>query len=326
MSGNCDKEEACGTCESAGTCDEKTKQAHEERLLRETLSRIRHKIFVLSGKGGVGKSSVAVNLATSLAVRGYKTGILDIDIHGPNISKMLGTEGTQLTGDAETGKMEPYRPYPLLKAVSMAGLLPDSDSPVIWRGPPQDGCDQAVPHGCELGRSRLPRCGFPPGTGDEPLSVAQLIPEADGTVIVTTPQEVALLDSRKCVNFAHRVNLPVLGIVENMSGLHCPHCNGFIPLFSQGGGKQAAEELDVPFLGSLPIDPLMPQRCDSGKPLVLLEEENELKQAIDGVVQRLIDRLEPPSVPRSSQECVREPSSKEGGEKRSDARGEIPEA
>ena len=132
----------------------------------------------------------------------------------------------------------------------------------------------------------------PPGTGDEPLSVAQLIPEADGAVIVTTPQEVALLDSRKCVNFARKLNLPVLGIVENMSGMRCPHCNGHIPLFSEGGGKSAAEELDVPFLAALPIAPDMPEHCDKGQPYVLNEAEGELKDAFQGMVNKVVEAVE----------------------------------
>jgi ATP-binding protein involved in chromosome partitioning len=266
-------------------------QADREQL-RGRMGRIRHKILVLSGKGGVGKSTVAVNLATSLAVRGYETGILDIDIHGPNVSKMLGLEGWALSSGGRKDKIAPFRPFPHLKVISMAGLLPDSDAPVIWRGPLKMAAIRQFLQDVDWGPLDFLVVDSPPGTGDEPLSVAQLIPEADGAVIVTTPQEVALLDSRKCVNFAKKLNLPVLGIIENMSGMRCPHCGGHIPLFSQGGGRTAASDLHVPFLGALPIAPDMPEHCDRGQPYVLIPEKNELKEAFEAVVQQLVDAVE----------------------------------
>ena len=291
-SDSCEKNSGCSSCSSANQCDEKTKKEHEDRLLHETLAQIRHKIFVLSGKGGVGKSTVAVNLATALSVRGYETGILDIDIHGPNVAKMLGLDGWPLSSGGKGEKILPFRPFPHLKAISMAGLLPDSDAPVIWRGPLKMVAIRQFLEDVAWGPLDFLVVDSPPGTGDEPLSVAQLIPDSDGAVIVTTPQEVALLDSRKCVNFAKKLNLPVLGIIENMSGMHCPHCNGFILLFSQGGGQKAAEELDVPFLGALPIDPDMVEHCDRGLPHVLIDEKNALKEAFDTIVDLLIQSLE----------------------------------
>jgi Mrp family chromosome partitioning ATPase len=288
----CDKDEGCNSCSSANQCDEKTKNEHEDRLLHETLSAIRHKIFVLSGKGGVGKSTVAVNLAASLAAKGYETGILDIDIHGPNVAKMLGVEGWMLSSAGSENKISPFRPFPHLKVITMAGLLPDSDSPVIWRGPLKMAAIRQFLQDVAWGALDFLVVDSPPGTGDEPLSIAQLIPDADGTVIVTTPQEVALLDSRKCVNFAKKLNLPVLGIIENMSGLHCPHCQGLIPLFGQGGGEKAAGELGVPFLGALPIVPDMPESCDQGHPYVLSEEESTLRDGFEEIVKRLVKDLE----------------------------------
>jgi len=288
----CEENSGCSSCNSANQCDEKTKKEHEDRLLQETLAQIRHKIFVLSGKGGVGKSTVAVNLATALSVRGYETGILDIDIHGPNVAKMLGLEGWSLSSGGREEKISPFRPFPHLKVISMAGLLPDSDSPVIWRGPLKMAAIRQFLQDVAWGSLDFLIVDSPPGTGDEPLSIAQLIPDADGAVIVTTPQEVALLDSRKCVNFAKQLNLPVLGIIENMSGMHCPHCNGFIPLFSQGGGEKAARELGVPFLGALPIAPDMPEACDRGQPYVLMEEKNDLNGAFEEVVKRLVEAVE----------------------------------
>lgn len=289
---SCDQSSGCSSCGSANQCDEKVKQEHEDRLLRETLQAIRHKVFVLSGKGGVGKSTVAVNLAASLAARGYETGILDIDIHGPNVSKMLGIEGWTLSSGGKQDKIAPFRPFPNLKVISMAGLLPDSDAPVIWRGPLKMAAIRQFLQDVDWGPLDFLIVDSPPGTGDEPLSVAQLIPEADGALIVTTPQEVALLDSRKCVYFARKLNLPVLGIVENMSGMRCPHCDGHIPLFSEGGGKSAAEELGVPFLGALPIAPDMPEHCDKGQPYVLSEHGAPLNGAFKEMVNRVIGAVE----------------------------------
>ncbi len=289
---NCEQNSGCSSCASAGQCDDETKKKHEDRLLEETLAQIRHKIFVLSGKGGVGKSTVAVNLATSLAMRGYETGILDIDIHGPNVAKMLGIEGWPLAAEEGQKKLLPIQPFPHLKVISMAGLLPDSDAPIIWRGPMKMVAIRQFLEDVAWGQMDFLIVDSPPGTGDEPLSIAQLIPDADGAVIVTTPQEVALLDSRKSINFAKQLNLPVLGLIENMSGLHCPHCNELIPLFSQGGGEKAALEMNVPLLGKLPIDPDMPSHCDKGQPHVLQDGENALKKTFDLMVDRLVETLE----------------------------------
>jgi Mrp family chromosome partitioning ATPase len=235
----------------------------------------------------VGKSTVAVNLAVSQASRGYETGLLDIDIHGPNVAKMLGLDGVRLSAAGGGEKIAPAEPYPRLMVISMAGLLPDSDAPVIWRGPLKMAAIRQFLGDVAWGKLDFLIVDSPPGTGDEPLSIAQLIPDADGAVIVTTPQAVALLDSRKCVNFAKQLKLPVLGIVENMSGMQCPHCRGSIPLFGQGGGQKAAVDLDVPFLGTLPIDPDMPLHCDQGQPHVLLDGTNDLKEAFEKIVDRL---------------------------------------
>ncbi len=290
---DCDKKTGCSTCPTADQCDDKTKQEHENLKLQETLSAIQHKIFVLGGKGGVGKSTVAVNLATILSARGYQTGILDIDIHGPNVAKMLGFEGVSFTGDENGEKILPFQVFPNLKAISMAGLIPNSDEPIVWRGPLKMAVIRQLIEDVAWGTLDFLIVDSPPGTGDEPLSIAQLIPNADGAVIVTSPQEVALLDSRKCVNFTKKLNLPVLGIIENMSGMNCPHCHEFIPLFGQGGGGKAAQELDVTLLGTLPIDPDMPELCDKGQPYILLEEESNYKKAFEEVSDNLLKKIKP---------------------------------
>jgi Mrp family chromosome partitioning ATPase len=262
----CDSLQDCPSCKQEGSCSEEEKQAHKERQLNENLSHIEHRIMVMSGKGGVGKSTVAANLAVSLARKGYEVGILDADLHGPNIPKMLGLDTEKMIGSPQG--MIPIYLYPNLKVLSMAFLLPNTDAPVVWRGPLKHGVFQQFLGEAEWGDLDYLIVDLPPGTGDEPLSIAHLIGKVDGSVIVTTPQEVALLDSRKAVVFSRMVHVPVIGIVENMGGFKCPHCGKDIDLFKIGGGEKAAVELQVPFLGRIPLDPEIVQNCDRGKPFV----------------------------------------------------------
>ncbi len=245
-----------GTCAVEGPPGKEEEQERERRL-QERLSTIHHRWLVLSGKGGVGKSTVAVNLACALADRGQTVGLLDVDIHGPNVAKMLGIEEWPL-GDGGDG-IEPVKVYRRVKAITMASLMPDPDKAIIWRGPRKMGVIRQFLTDVHWGELDHLVVDAPPGTGDEPLSAAQLIGKADGAIIVTTPQEVAVLDARKCVDFARTVHLPVVGIVENMSGMVCPHCQETIHLFGSGGGREAARELSVPFLGSIPLDPAVVQ-------------------------------------------------------------------
>ena len=258
----------------------------EEKALSETLSQIKHKVVVISGKGGVGKSTIAVNLAYGLAVRGQRVGILDVDIHGPNVAKMLGLDGQRLAPGAG-GRMAPLE-ADTIKVMSMASLLEDPDAPVVWRGPLKMSAIKQFLTEVEWGALDFLVIDAPPGTGDEPLSVCQLIPDLDGSIIVTTPQEVALLDSRKCVRFSELLNVPVLGIVENMSGLICPHCGGRIDLFKTGGGGKAAVELGVPFLGRLPIEPEIVSSGDEGRPFVHYNGESEAGRAMNAIVDRIV--------------------------------------
>jgi len=288
----CEKEISCSSCDRANRCPERVQEAHEARLLEAALALIRHKILVLSGKGGVGKSTVAVNLAVSLAAHGFRTGLLDIDLHGPNVPKMLGLDGWTLSSDARTGKVAPFRPFPRLKVVSMAGFLPSEDAPVIWRGPLKMLAIRQLLVEVAWGELDFLLVDAPPGTGDEALSIVQCIPDADGGLFVTTPQDLSVMDVKKCVAFARELRLPVLGILENMSGLPCPHCGRLIPLFRQGGGERAAEELGVPFLGSLPLSSEMPGHCDRGRPYVLRETTDPLIETLEQVRTRLVDALE----------------------------------
>ncbi|MDY6931789.1 MAG: Mrp/NBP35 family ATP-binding protein [Halobacteriota archaeon] len=259
----------CDTCSEAGECTDPKKRAIlEEKAVSDRMSKVKHKIMVMSGKGGVGKSTVAVNLALTLAANGFEVGLVDADIHGPNVPKMLGIKETFPTA-TEDGTILPVIVPPRLKVISMAFLLQSPDIPVIWRGPMKMTAIKQFLADVEWGELDYLIVDLPPGTGDEPLSVAQLIPDIDGSIIVTTPQEVALLDSRKSVNFARELKTPVIGIVENMSGLICPKCGEKIDLFKVGGGKRSASEMNVPFLGFIPIDPKIVEDADMGRPFIL---------------------------------------------------------
>ncbi|MCD6100726.1 MAG: Mrp/NBP35 family ATP-binding protein [Candidatus Marinimicrobia bacterium] len=269
-----------------------TTKKQEEQLKRisEKMSRIKNKLLVMSGKGGVGKTSVAVNLALALSSKGKSTGILDIDIHGPNVPKMLGIEGTVLYA-CEDG-IEPVRINRSLKAVSIALLTKDQDQPIIWRGPLKTALIKQFLGDVNWGDLDYLIIDAPPGTGDEPLSVCQLLPNLTGAIIVTTPQEVAILDSRKSVMFAQKLNTPVIGIIENMSGFRCPNCGTEIYLFGKDGGQKSAEELNIPFLGRIPMDPEIVKYEDRGKPFIIEREKTEAAKAFFQIVERIQERLE----------------------------------
>ena len=249
------------------------KEADEKAALRENMSRITHKIIVLSGKGGVGKSTVAVNLAVSLAEKKFKTGLLDIDIHGPSVPKLLGIEMGQILG-AREGKMAPVEYSECLKVISIGFLLQGRDDAVIWRGPLKYSVIKQFLGDVDWGDLDYLVIDSPPGTGDEPLSICQLIENADGAVVVTTPQDVALIDVRKSINFCKQLNMPIIGVIENMSGFTCPHCGKETDIFKNGGGKKMAEDMGIPFLGNIPIESQIVASGDSGSPFHNKTEHN----------------------------------------------------
>ncbi|WP_319508576.1 Mrp/NBP35 family ATP-binding protein [uncultured Methanolobus sp.] len=246
------------------------KKPEEPKLIRK-MRAIKKKIMVMSGKGGVGKSTVAANLAARLAERGHKVGLLDADIHGPSIPKMFGIEDHRPTVD-ENG-IVPISITENLSVMSVALLLEDRDAPVIWRGPAKMAAIKQFLEDVSWGKLDYLIVDLPPGTGDEPLSIAQLIEKMEGAVVVTTPQDVALVSVRKSIKFAEILKVPVIGIVENMSGIVCPHCDEMIDLFGKGGVEKAATDFNVPVLGELPMDPKIAEIEDSGKVHTDINEE-----------------------------------------------------
>jgi Mrp family chromosome partitioning ATPase len=286
-------EECEGTCEGcpgASTCDSARKVTGSAGLPQKVPIDVDHVVLVLSGKGGVGKSTVSVNLAYALAAHGFKVGLLDLDIHGPNIPKMLGVETHRL---ATFGTLiEPVRVTGNLAVVSMAFLLPDRSTPVIWRGPMKMSAISQFLGEVNWGPLNYLVVDLPPGTGDEALSIVQLAPNVRGAIIVTTPQDVATMDALKAAKFVEQLGLQVLGVVENMSGFVCPHCNKEIDLFGTGGGKKIAGELGVPFLGSIPLDPELRKAGDEGKPFIIRSKDSPTWKAVDRVMEELVRVVE----------------------------------
>lgn len=266
---------------------EQKKQGFDTQKIQDKMKAIRHKVVVLSGKGGVGKSTVSANLALALVRDGYSVGLLDVDIHGPSIPKLLGVEDEKPLSSGNA--IIPVEPLPGLKVMSMAFLVGDRDAPVIWRGPMKMGVIQQFLGDVEWGDLDFLIVDLPPGTGDEPLSIAQLMASDVGAVVVTTPQDVALVSVRKSMTFVKKIGMNPLGVVENMSGFICPHCGKGVDIFKKGGGKKAAEDFDVPFLGAVPLDPLVVEVGDSGKGVLSLKKDSETMKSFESVVKKLLE-------------------------------------
>jgi len=264
---------------------QQAKAAEQDEQIQKFLAGIETKLLVMSGKGGVGKSTVAVNLAVTLAEMGHSVGLMDVDFHGPNTLKMLGLEGEKMVTDDQ--KLVPLTYTDGLQVVSISSLLEDSDTAVIWRGPLKIGVIKQFITDVRWQPCDILIVDSPPGTGDEPLTVAQTIKDAKG-VIVTTPQEVSILDVRKSITFCRQVQMHIAGIIENMSGFTCPHCGGHIDIYSSGGGEKAAKELNVPFLGTLPFDPAIVLAGDSGKPVPLQNPDGIAGKAFKKIVEKLL--------------------------------------
>jgi Mrp family chromosome partitioning ATPase len=284
MGDSCSKK----TCPSKGTtCGGRdVKQAQQDLQIRSALDRIKNKILVMSGKGGVGKSTVSVNLAIGLANKGYKVGLMDVDLHGPDICRMLGLTGAMEEPQTKEGKMPPLRYSTNLKVISLESLLENRDDPIIWRGPLKNQAIRQFVSDVDWGELDYLVIDAPPGTGDEPMAVAHTIKEAKA-LVVTTPQQIALADVRKSINFCKHVKMEVLGVVENMSGFVCPHCSKTIDIFKTGGGEQLAGDFKVPFLGRIPVDPNVVMACDSGRPYLSSGGDSPAIRAFQAVLENV---------------------------------------
>lgn len=261
----------------------------QDMEIRERLSHIKNKILVMSGKGGVGKSSVAAYLSVALAKRGYKVGLMDVDLHGPSIPRLLALRGTVRPGTRES-KAKPIEYLPNMEVVSIESLMgKDRDQATIWRGPLKIGVIRQFIADMEWSELDYLIVDSPPGTGDEPLTVAQTIPDAEA-LIVTTPQEISLADVRKSIHFCRKVDMKILGLVENMSGLVCPHCGKSVDLFKRGGGRVTAEAEKVPLLGTLPLEPAVVHNGDIGDTSLLDDENLVFTRAFDDMVDRILSR------------------------------------
>jgi len=252
--------------------------------IEQVMEPIKNKLLVLSGKGGVGKSTVAVNLSVALADRGLEVGLLDVDLHGPSIPNLLGLAGRR--AEVRDGALLPIEYAPRLKVVSIAFVLGGKDTAVIWRGPRKGGAIRQLLSDVQWGPLDYLVIDAPPGTGDEPLSIAQTIPGVKA-LVVTTPQAISVDDVRRSLQFLDKVNLPILGIVENMSGLTCPHCGQEIALFKKGGGEALAREWGVPFLGRIPLEPELVAEADSGRPYIKGHETTAAAQAFKQIAETI---------------------------------------
>ena len=264
---------------------DKPPEPDPDQLAKKALTKIRNKFLVMSGKGGVGKSSVSVNLSIALANKGYRVGLMDVDIHGPDIPRMLGINGMLQIG--EDRKIQPMMVSKNLSAVSMESLMPDKDSAIIWRGPVKHSAIRQFIGDVEWGDLDFLIIDSPPGTGDEPLTVAQLIKDAQA-IIVTTPQEVALADVRKSINFCKTVNMRIFGLIENMSGYICPHCGKALDIFGNGGGEKTALLTNVNFLGKIPLDPNMVKCGDSGVSYQKANPDSEVTKSFSLIADNMI--------------------------------------
>ncbi len=281
-----EKSESCKTCPSQGSEKKSPVRSIQDELIHSTLNRIKYKIFVMSGKGGVGKSSIAVNLAAALAARGRMVGLLDVDIHGPSVPHLMGIKGLL---DVDRGKIvKPKKYNDNLYVVSMESLLQDPDQAVLWRGPMKTSAIRQFVSDVAWGDLDYLIIDSPPGTGDEPMTVLKTIPDAL-CVVVTTPQEISLADVRKAINFLQYAKANILGIVENMSGFICPHCQGEVSLFKKGGGRKLAEKYGLTFLGAIPLDPASVAAGDLGRPIVLIDEPSPARDALIELAQTVED-------------------------------------
>ncbi|MDH3347439.1 MAG: Mrp/NBP35 family ATP-binding protein [Desulfobulbaceae bacterium] len=281
---------SCGSDKKASCGSAGAKVAQQDLAINASLGRIKHKILVMSGKGGVGKSTVAVNLALGLAKLGYKVGLMDVDLHGPDVCRMLNLNDTFEMKQNPKGLMPPQCYNDKLKVVSLEYMMKNRDEAIIWRGPLKIQAIRQFVGDMDWGELDYLIVDAPPGTGDEPLSVAQTIPGVNA-LVVTTPQAIALADVRKSINFCKEVSMNIVGVVENMSGYVCPHCNKTMDIFSSGGGEKTARDFDLPFLGRVPMDPKVVVAGDTGSPYLSSDVDSPATEAFSKVVAAVAQRL-----------------------------------
>lgn len=299
------------TCVSSKSCDSKdgtcgsqeAAVAQQELAITSSLAIIKNKILVMSGKGGVGKSTVSVNLAIGLAKKGYRVGLMDVDLHGPDICRMLGLTGRLAGGRTADGKMYPLQYNDKLKVISLESMMENSDDPIIWRGPLKNQVIRQFVADVAWDELDYLIIDAPPGTGDEPMAVAHTIKDALA-LVVTTPQQIALADVRKSINFCKHVKLAILGLVENMSGFVCPHCSKPVDIFKTGGGEQLAGDFDIQFLGRIPLDPKVVIAGDDGKPYLSSAVDSVAVKSFAKVVDKVLYNIKPvATIPMAGAGC-----------------------
>lgn len=289
MGNSCQQKSSSCSSASCGSADAAV--AKQNMAITSSLGKIKNKILVMSGKGGVGKSTVSTNLALGLANRGYKVGLMDVDLHGPDICRMLNlTEKLQASQTDGRSLFPPMKYGENLKVISLEYMMEDRDDPIIWRGPLKVQAIRQFIADMDWGELDYLIIDAPPGTGDEPLTVAQTIKDAQA-VVVTTPQEVALADVRKSLNFCKHVKMKVVGMVENMSGFICPHCNESVEIFKTGGGEKTAREFGVDFLGRVPVDPRIVMGGDDGKPYLSSAADSPAIKAFGDIINNVEKRM-----------------------------------
>jgi len=286
-----EEKKECSSCND-DSCSARTKRPEEDdkafqerQRIANSLCQIDKKFLILSGKGGVGKSTIAVNLAFELASRGKQVGLMDIDVHGPSIPKMLNLEKSSVQADKNT--IIPVQFSPNLKVISIGFFLRSTDDAVIWRGPLKISLIRQFLADVDWGKLDYLIIDSPPGTGDEPLTIGQLIEDLTGVIIVTTPQDVAVVDVRKSITFCRQIGKPVFGVIENMSGLTCPHCGKKIDVFKSHGGEKMAKDMGIPFLGAIPIDEGIVKSGDEGVPYSGAQSNSEAEKAIKKIAEKL---------------------------------------
>lgn len=267
-------------------------EENKDAQIQANLDRIKHRIIVMSGKGGVGKSFIAVNLAYGLAMQGKKVGLLDADIHGPSIAKLTNIEGVPIPVNPETGRPAPIKALSNLSVLSIASLIKDEDSAIIWRGPMKMALIKQFFSDFDWEELDYLVVDCPPGTGDEPLSIVQTLGKLDGAVIVTTPQDIAILDVKKSVDFAQKLDLPILGVVENMKYFRCPKCGEQTAIFKGEQLERMIFEHSLDLLAELEIDPAIATSADEGKPYIYFYNRLPSAQALMSAVEKIITKVE----------------------------------